>query len=214
MPIKADPIPETRFGRLVFLSTIGTKTFPSGKTARVWRLVCDCGTTVEALASNVRTGHTKSCGCLEIENRKTMNVTHGDCGKRMWVIYQGMMRRCHDPNSISYKYYGARGVRVLWASYEEFKRDMGESYRDGLTIGRKDSSGHYCKENCRWETQAQQNRNYSRNVNLTFGGRTMVMTDWAHEFCMKPATLAMRLKLGWDLEKALTAPVQKRKGVK
>jgi hypothetical protein len=208
MPIKADPIPNTQFGRLTFFKTIGRKVFPSGKSATVWWLGCSCGNTVEALTTNVRSGHTKSCGCLEIENRKTMNVTHGDEGKRILTIWRGMLQRCHDPKSISYKYYGAKGVRVLWSSYEEFKRDMGESYRDGLTIGRRESSGHYCKDNCRWETPAQQNRNYSRNVNLTFGGRTMVMTDWAHEFCIKPATLAARLKNKWPLEKALTTPVK------
>lgn len=208
MPIKADPIPETRFGRLVFLATIGRRIFPSGKSARMWRLVCDCGNTVEALASNVRTGRTRSCGCLEFENRKTMRITHGDSGKRMWVIWRGMLQRCHDPKNISYKYYGAKGVRVLWASYEDFKRDMGPAYQDNLTIGRKDSNGHYCKENCRWETPAQQNRNYSRNVKLTFGGRTMVLIDWAHEFCIKRQTLEARIKAGWSIEKALTLPVK------
>lgn len=188
--------------------------FPSGKTARVWRLVCDCGNTVIALASNVRTGHTKSCGCLEVENRKTMNIRHGDEGKRLLTIWRGMMQRCHYPKSISYKYYGAKGIRVLWSSYEDFRRDMGPSYQDGLTIGRKDSNGHYCKDNCRWETPAQQNRNYSRNVNLTFGGRTVVLSDWAAEFCMKRATLARRIKQGWTVEMALTTPVKEWRGGK
>lgn len=208
MPIKADPVPETRFGRLVFLSTSGRKVFPSGKTARIWRLVCDCGTTVHALASSVRTGHTRSCGCLEAENRRTMSTTHGDCGTRLWRIYAGMLQRCHDPNSAGYKYYGAKGVRVLWASYEDFKRDMADSYQDGLTIERKNSEGHYCKDNCCWATQAEQNRNYSRNIKLTFGGRTMVLIDWAHEFCIKRQTLTARLKSGWTVEKALTTPVK------
>lgn len=209
MPVKSEPLPQTRFGRLMFLSDAGRKVFPSGKSGRIWRLMCECGTVVEALASNVRTGHTKSCGCLEIENRKTMRITHGDSGKRMWVIWRGMLQRCHDPKSVSYKYYGEKGIRVLWSSYEDFKRDMGDTCKDGLTIGRKDNNAHYCKDNCKWETPAQQNRNYSRNVHLTFGGRTMVMSDWAREFCMGPSTLQMRIKSGWSVQKALTTPVKK-----
>lgn len=35
-----------------------------------WKVRCDCGEIFEVTATNVKSGHTKSCGCLRIENNK------------------------------------------------------------------------------------------------------------------------------------------------
>jgi hypothetical protein len=47
-----------RFGRLVAMSIIG---------AGRWACICDCGRTGEFRVSNLRSGKTKSCGCLPRE---------------------------------------------------------------------------------------------------------------------------------------------------
>jgi len=120
-----------------------------------------------------------------------------------------MLQRCNYPKAISFNYYGAKGIKVLWDRFSDFERDMGPTYADGLTIGRIDSSGHYCKENCRWETPAQQNRNYSRNVNLTWNGKTQCVEDWAKELGMSSRALGKRIRDGWSTERALTEPIFK-----
>ena len=56
-----------RFGRLTVLhpEPIPTK---YGKYA--WRCKCDCGNETTVLATNIKTGDTKSCGCLRRDHAK------------------------------------------------------------------------------------------------------------------------------------------------
>lgn len=52
--------------RITFLEFVGVS---ETRNAR-WKVRCDCGTEFELTATAVKQGHTKSCGCLRIENNK------------------------------------------------------------------------------------------------------------------------------------------------
>lgn len=52
--------------RLTFLEFVGRN---DTRNAR-WKVRCDCGTIFDVTATNVKSGHTKSCGCVRIENNK------------------------------------------------------------------------------------------------------------------------------------------------
>lgn len=58
-----------RFERLVVLSRSGTDT--SGNST--WLCKCDCGKTKVIDAQSLRSGRSKSCGCLRLEGRKPRN---------------------------------------------------------------------------------------------------------------------------------------------
>lgn len=51
-----------RFGRLVVLRYLGLR-----HDKAYWRCVCDCGVRHDASGQALRTGQTKSCGCLRRE---------------------------------------------------------------------------------------------------------------------------------------------------
>jgi len=136
--------------------------------------------------------------------------TKGHDKTTLYSIWANLKQRCSDPGATSWQYYGAKGVQVTWANFDEFLRDMQDGWKPGLSIGRRDNNGPYSKENCRWETSKEQTRNYSRNVFLEFNGKRMVAADWADFLKMNRMTLYRRLWAGWPVEEALTTPVATR----
>jgi len=209
-----DPLIGQKFNRLTAKSFSGHYRFPSGKTARMYNCVCDCGALVVVRAEYLRNGHTKSCGCFQREMRALTHLKHGHCRigdvSVFYAAWSRIKQRCSDPNTIGWKTYGGRGIKVLWTCFEDFLRDMQPTWKSGLTIDRKDNDYHYCKENCRWITQAEQARNTSRNVYLEFQGKRMTKSDWADSLGMNRATLDGRLWAGWSVQESLTTPVNTR----
>jgi hypothetical protein len=144
-----------------------------------YRCVCDCGNERTVLVGHFNTGSIKSCGC---HVRR-----HGHGGKkksRTYISYGNMIARCHNPRNKRYADYGGRGILVCepWRnSFFSFLSDMGECPQ-GHTIDRQDNSKGYSKENCRWVTRSQNQRNRNKAVNwIVFGKSYGAAIDAAKE---------------------------------
>ena len=57
-----------RFGKLMVVSRADDYIKPNGNKIIQWRCVCDCGNEVVVRGEYLRSGQTKSCGCLTSEN--------------------------------------------------------------------------------------------------------------------------------------------------
>lgn len=143
-------------------------------------------------------------------------VKHDMSRTRLYHIWNSMKQRCSNPNAISYKYYGAKGVSVCegWQEFQPFcEWAISNGYADDLTIDRIDSCGDYCPTNCRWATNKEQQNNTSYNRLYTYNGETHNIMQWAQIMSISANMLYKRLLRGWDIEKALTTKSLRKKGV-
>lgn len=179
-----------------------------------WLCNCDCGQKVIVRNQSLKSGHTKSCGCFNIDQSIAANLTHGHTlNNRMSNTYNTwnhMIQRCTNPKNHQYLKYGGRGIMVCerWGKFENFLEDMGEPPTKGHSIDRIDNNGSYYKENCRWATQKEQNRNKRNNYLVTHNNETRCLAAWAEKTGIHRNTIEKRLSLGWSARRALTEPVR------
>jgi hypothetical protein len=160
----AKDITGLRFGRLLAVSPIGISE-KKGNREVVWECLCDCGKKISVIGSPLRSGHTKSCGCLHIEAARElglMSKTHGKRRTKEYHIWSNVIQRCENKNSGSYHKYGGKGIYICqrWrTSFDNFLKDMGNIPGDKTSIDRIDNKKGYEPGNCRWADWTEQARN-------------------------------------------------------
>jgi hypothetical protein len=76
---------------------------------------------------------------------------HGASSTREYWIWAALKQRCSNPSNPSYRDYGARGVKILYESFEAFLADVGPRPGDRrFSIHRKDNSRDFEPGNCVW----------------------------------------------------------------
>lgn len=117
---------------------------------------------------------------------------------REYNSWSAMRHRCTNPKHHKFSAYGAAGVTICdsWNSFQNFLRDMGPR-PDGTTLDRIDGKKGYSKENCRWATAEQQNRNVRTNVRVKYKGKEYLAVDLATELGISQALLRYRIRAGW-----------------
>jgi len=196
-----------RFGRLMVVERL-----PSNTSGSLWRCICDCGAPSFVRGCNLKSGKTKSCGCLNKELIRAQgfkNRRHGMSHTPEHRSWAAMMTRCFDTGSKDYPRWGGQGITVCerWRTFENFYADMGDR-PNGTSIDRwPNQSGGYEPGNCRWATPKEQTRNRSVARILSHEGKEACVSEWSELTGIADGTILARLTRGWTVSDALTRKV-------
>lgn len=173
------------------------------KGATICTCLCECGVRKEIDASNLRSGATQSCGCLRreltierngSEGIKAQRRTHGMVGTAEYVAWQDMKTRCLNPNDISFKGYGARGIGICEGLMDPvvFLNLLGLKPAADYSLDRTNNDwGYWCGEclqcatnrwprNVQWATVIHQNNNRRNSPKPPLN--YAVIVDFSHLF--------------------------------
>lgn len=151
---KVTDLTNKRFGRLTAVCRNGSQ---YGNAA--WDCVCDCGNIVNVPSNRLISRNTKSCGCLEREQRVARMTTHNLTNTSLYTTWESMKKRCYYPKHPGYKNYGGKGVIICEEWKTDFKKfydwAMKNGYSEGLTLDRINPNGNYEPGNCQWLTLSE-----------------------------------------------------------
>ena len=191
----------SRYGRL----TVIEKSPPGAGRHSRWLCLCDCGAQKVVYANDLRKGHTQSCGCLSRDVRRATFTKHGHAARsvmgrngqsKTYKIWVEMIKRCHNPSTESFQYYGGRGISVCdsWReSFENFLADMGDA-PSGHSIERDENNGNYEPNNCRWATRIEQMNNIRSNVLLVTIEGVMTIAEFSRRYGLKYEFVQKQIK--------------------
>jgi hypothetical protein len=190
-----------KYGLLTVIELVGVTERRQSK----WRFRCDCGNITVKVASNVRFGTTKSCGCLHIKSAKATgrrNSTHGLSNLPEYSIWKAMIDRCSNPSCKHFANYGGRGIKVSkrWSDPRAFLSDMGPRPSPKMTIERIDNDGPYSPENCKWATRTEQLRNRRNNRIIDTPWGPMTVAGAAEKAGINQNIFHVRVSKGWSAE--------------
>src|SRR6267378_7416945 len=110
-----------RFGFLVAKEKAGQ----NATRHMYWVCLCDCGKEVVVRGTSLRQGDTTSCGCYIKNITSKRSIKHGHYGTLEYAFFHAAIQRCNNPNATGYEYYGGRGIKFLFNSFEEFYNEIG-----------------------------------------------------------------------------------------
>lgn len=192
-----------RFGRLVVLGIAERR-----KTATRFLCKCDCGNETVVLSTNLKSGHTQSCGCWQDESRSIVHTKHGMKDTRLYGVWGKMKDRCLRENNPSYPRYGGRGITICdeWLDFASFAEwamvngyDKDAPYGE-CTLDRIDNNKGYSPDNCRWVNEQVQANNRRSNKIVTYNGESHTVAEWSRILGIKLGTLTAGLWSGIPFE--------------
>jgi len=175
-----------------------------------WVCKCDCGKIAVFRADHLKKGATKSCGCSKGEAISISKLKHGMRRTKLYGVWNSMIQRCKNPNTCGARLYHDRGISVCpeWQEFETFKNwALQNGYADNFTIDRIDNNKGYYPENCRWVDLITQANNKRTNRIIEFNGEKKTLAQWVREYNAEYGKVWLRLKRGWDFERALLGDV-------
>ncbi len=101
--------------------------------------------------------------------------THGLSYHPLHKIWMGIKSRCYNPNVNTYKYYGARGIKMCdeWLdnpqAFFDYIMSLPNAMGRRLTLDRENNDRDYEYNNLRWATKSEQGANQRMMSNNTSG---------------------------------------------
>ena len=159
-----DPI-----GELIYLQDVSTATYSRKALFR-----CRCGNEFVAYVDKAKSLHTKSCGCMKKQMISNAITKHGLSQSKIYGIWEAIIERCCNPNSLAYEYYGARGIIVYdewrrFIPFYEYVKTLSNYNGNGYSIDRINNEGNYEPNNVRWADCFVQAKNKRKHRNNTSG---------------------------------------------
>lgn len=200
-----------KFGRLTALRRVGTN-----KDGRpLWLFKCDCGNEHTVNGKDVRTGHSKSCGCyasdlLVKRNYKHGHTKHANVRSPEYKTWIGMRKRIFDKTYHAYDHYKKRGITICdrWNDkndgFKNFYTDMGTRPGTEYTLERIDNDKGYSPDNCKWATMAEQTNNRENTIYAIVDGEKDTLANWARRKGLNYMKFYRQvIRLGVDPDKAI-----------
>ena len=192
-------------------TVLSRETEPGGNPVK-WKVRCVCGTEKVISGKTLLNGHSKSCGCYG----KEVHLVHGHGSRHkrspLYTCWFNLIQRCTNPKNKQFPGYGGRGITVCirWRIFTCFLEDMGPTWKEGLTIDRRNNDLGYSPENCHWITKQKNCSNTRNSVVIEYQGRQMVLAEWARELGINVGTLARRYRNGWSPERMFNQSIESR----
>jgi hypothetical protein len=223
IPRQVKNISGLTFSRLTVTGFVETRKIGTGYAA-YWSCRCECGTVLTVNGTSLRTGNTRSCGCLGSEITRARNFKHGAAPRAVkspeYTARWNMLSRCYNPANQHFDRYGGRGIAVCdrWrfgenalTGFECFLADIGPRPDKNYSVDRyPDPDGNYEPGNVRWATQSQQVRNSTNATKIKLDGNSMSISDAAEAAKVPYRLLQGRLRRGWGVDKSIS--VEKNPG--
>lgn len=180
-----------RYGSVVAIAPVGVCSSRDAK----WLFACDCGNSFSANGYPFRSGSRIDCPSCAANRSRLASISHGMTNTPEYEAWVGIKTRCTNPNTLSYKSYGGRGIRVCerWLiSFDAFLSDMGARPSPTHSVERLDVNGDYSPANCTWATDIEQ----ANNKRTTIKVDGVPLAYLARAADVKYKTLYKRVKRG------------------
>lgn len=190
-----------KFGRLTVIEYAETR-----NNSAIWKCKCECGNIKNVSRGHLVTGDTKSCGCYnsEVAAARQQKHGHGKLKSVEYMTWSRMIGRCYNEKNLKYSRYGGRGIKVCkrWRhSFVNFLHDMGMRPSAKHSLDRfPNNDGNYKPSNCRWAIPKEQSGNRSTNTWISYGGKKMILQNWARELGIKREKIKYHLSRGKSIK--------------
>jgi hypothetical protein len=150
---------------------------------KLYRVKCsECGWETDMQKRHI--SDTKECTHIGIDGVYKEYTTIWK-NKRIGSIFRGMKTRCYNMEDKSYKWYGAKGIKICdeWMRCPELFEEwsLNNGYKDNLTIDRIEEDKDYCPENCRWVTNENNAKYKTTTSYIEIDGEVHTGRDWSEK---------------------------------